>query len=118
MSTFLLIIGSILLISTFGIHSTIMNNNKFDKPIYTTNPILSAIPWISGFILPVIAWVNITDFHWFASFFINLALVWILGPWITKEFLIRFASGRGLGKDLITTFSSGLIALIIGLIIK
>lgn len=118
MSTILLVIGAILLISTFGIHSIITNSNEYDKPMYTTNPLLSAIPWISGFILPVIAWTNITEFHWLALFFINLAVVWILGPWLTKGFLVRFASGKGLGKDMLTAFVAGVIALIVGFLLK
>ena len=118
MSTVLLVIGAVLLISTFGIHSTIINSSQLDKPIYTTNSLMSAIPWISGFILPVVAWANIMEFHWIALFFINLAVVWILGPWLTKGFLVRFASGKGLGKDMLTAFVAGIVALVIGLVIR
>ncbi len=118
MATVLLVIGAVLLISAFGIHSTISNGSEIDKPMYTSNPLMSAIPWISGFIFPVIAWANITEFHWIALFFINLAVVWILGPWLTKGFLVRFASGKGLGKDMLTAFVAGIIALVIGLAIQ
>lgn len=118
MATVLLVIAAVLLISTFGIHSFISNGSEFDKPMYTSNPFMTAIPWISGFILPVIAWANITEFHWIALFFINLAIVWILGPWLTKGFLVRFASGKGLGKDMLTAFVAGIIALVIGLVLK
>lgn len=118
MATALLIIGAVLLISTFGIHAIISNESEFDKPMYTSNPLMSELPWISGFILPVIAWANITEFHWIALFFINLAVVWISGPWLTKGFLVRFASGKGLGKDMLTAFIAGIIALVIGLAIQ
>lgn len=118
MGTLLLIIGAVLLISTFGIHSIISNRNEYDKPLYTKNPLMSSIPWISGFILPVIAWVNIIEFHWIVLFFINLILVLILGPWLTKGFLVRLSGGEGLGKDMKTAFIGGIIALVIGLTIK
>lgn len=117
MTTVLLVIGAVLLISTFGIHATISNGSEIDKPMYTSNPLISVIPWISGFVLPVIAWANITELHWIALFFINFVVVWILGPWLTKGFLVRFASGKGLGKDMLTAFIAGIITLVIGLII-
>lgn len=79
---------------------------------------MSAIPWISGFILPVIVWTQITDYNWFALFIVNFAVVWLIGPWLTKGFLVRFASGEGLGKDMFTAFVAGIVVLIIGLFIK
>jgi len=117
MATVLLVIGAVLLISTFGIHSSILES-EIDNPAYTSNPLLSAIPWISGFVLPVIVWAKITEFHWLALFFINLGVVRILGPLLTKGFLIRFASGKGLGIDMVTAFVSGIITIVIGLVIQ
>tara|TARA_B110001469_G_C9587113_1_gene291284 strand:+ start:522 stop:878 length:357 start_codon:yes stop_codon:yes gene_type:complete len=114
----ILIVSAVLFISTFGIHSFISNGHEFDKPVYTSNPLMSSIPWISGFIIPVVIWTQITDFHWIALFFINLAVVWILGPMLTKGFLVRFASGKGLGKDMLTAFVAGIVSLIIGLLVK
>jgi hypothetical protein len=118
MGTVILIISAVLFISTFGIHSFISNGNEFDKPMYTSNPLMSSIPWISGFIIPVVIWSQITELHWIALFFINLAVVWILGPMLTKGFLVRFASGKGLGKDMFTAFIAGIVTLIIGLLVK
>ena len=118
MSTVLLIIGAVLLISAFGIHIYIINLNDFVEPFYTTHPLMSKIPWISGFVLPVIAWAKITEFHWIALFFINLAVVWIFGPWLTKGFLVRFASGKGLGQDMVVAFVVGMIFLVIGIALK
>jgi hypothetical protein len=118
MGTVILIISAVLFISTFGIHSFISNGSEFDKPMYTSNPLMSSIPWISGFIIPVVIWTQITEFHWIALFFINLAVVWILGPMLTKGFLVRFASGKGLGKDMFTAFIAGIVTLIIGLLVK
>lgn len=117
MGTAILILSAVLFISTFGIHSVIMNGPEYNKPMYANNPLISILPWISGFILPVIIWSKIFDFHWIALFFINFALVWLIGPWLTKGFLVRFASGKGFGKDMLTAFISGIITLILGLLI-
>jgi len=119
MSTILLIIGAVLLISTFGIYSR-MKNESIEGiiPMYSLKPLMTAIAWISGFVLPVVAWANIIEFHWLVLFFINIPVVWFLGPWLTKGFLVRFASGKGLDKDFSTALAAGVIALAIGLILK
>ena len=90
---------------------------SFDKPMYTQNPIMSTIPWISGFILPVIPFSIVFELHWLAIFFINLGVVYILGPVLTKGFLVRFASGKGFGYDMLYSFVGGIITLVIGLIV-
>jgi hypothetical protein len=118
MATFFLIISAILFIATFGIHMVINSGDQFDKPMYTRVPIMAAIPWVSGFILPVIPFVLLFKYHWLAIFFINLVLVYILGPMLTKGLLVRFASGKGFGYDMIYSFVGGIIALIIGLIAR
>jgi len=116
MAPFFLIVSAILFIATFGIHMIINSGEQFNKPIYTRNPITSAIPWISGFVLPVIPFTLVFEFHWLAIFFINIAAVYILGPILTKGLLVRFASGKGLGRDMMYSFIGGLCSLIIGLI--
>lgn len=118
MATFFLIISAILFIATFGIHIMINSDDQWDKPMYTRDPIMSAIPWISGFILPVIPFTLVFEFHWLAMFFINLAVVYILGPILTRGLLVRFASGKGLGPDMVYSFIGGIISLIIGLIAR
>lgn len=118
MATFFLIVSAILFIATFGIHMTINSGDQLDKPMYTRDPIMSAIPWISGFILPVIPFTIVFEYHWLAIFFINLAVVYILGPMLTKGLLVRFASGKGLGHDMLYSFIGGTITLIIGLITR
>lgn len=117
MSTVLLVISAILLISTFGIHMVI-KSDIIGQPMYLSNPFLSAIPWISAFVLAVIAWANVIEWHWLLLFIINLVVVFALGPAITKGFLVRFASGKGLGRDMFTSFVLGVILLIVGLVIK
>ena len=64
--------------------------------------------WISGFILSVIPECLIFNITWYWMFLINIVGVYILGPIITKFFLVRMASGKGLGMD-------AFIALIIGI---
>lgn len=118
MATFFLIISAILFIATFGIHIMINSGDQFDKPMYTKDPVMSAIPWVSGFILPVIPFTIVFEYHWLAIFFINLAVVYILGPMLTKGILVRFASGKGLGHDMLYSFIGGIVTLIIGLIAR
>ncbi|RYU93181.1 hypothetical protein [Emticicia agri] len=118
MATFFLIVSIILFIATFGIHMAINSGDQFDRPMYTRDPIMSAIPWVSGFILPVIPFTIIFEYHWVAVFFINLAVVYILGPILTKVLLVRFASGKGLGHDMLYSFLGGIVALIIGLLAR
>lgn len=117
MGTFLLILSSILFIATFGIHSMIKTSSSLEQPMYVNNSLLAAVPWISGFILPVVCWSLIFDLHWIALFFINLVVVYIFGPILTKGLLVRFASGKGLGRDMLYSFIGGIIALIIGIAI-
>ena len=96
----------------------IEEENFFDKPNYATNRVLSAIPWISGFVLPVIPFCLVFHQNWFATFVINIAVVYIFGPILTKGILVRFASGKGIGRDMINSFIFGLIFLTIGLFVR
>ncbi len=116
MATFFLIFSAILFIATFGIHMIINTRSQFDKPMYTRDPFVSAIPWISGLILPVIPFTIVFEYHWLAIFFINLAVVFVFGPILTKGIIVRFASGKGFGFDMMYSFFGGIISLIIGLI--
>ena len=86
--------------------------------MYVNNQLLTAIPWISGFILSFIALYILLDKNWIIVFIGNGLIVYILGPLLTRQFLIRFASGDGLGKDMIIAFIGGLVAFIIGIIVK
>ena len=118
MATTLLILAGVLFIVTLGIHATIMNGSILHRPMYTDDPILSKIPWISAFVLSVIAWANIFPIHWIILFFLNIGLVWLLSSWLTEGFLVRFASGKGLGLDMTISFIGGLVALILGILLK
>lgn len=114
---FFSILSSVLFISSCGIHLRIMSENEIDRPPYTRNKPIVGLLWMSGFVFPVIPWIKITELHWLALFFINMALVFFIGPNITEGYLKRLASGKGLGQDMITAFVAGLVTLLIGLIL-
>jgi hypothetical protein len=116
MATFFLIISAILFITTFGIHMIIYNGDPLDKPMYTRDPFMSVIPYISGFVLPVIPLTLVFEFHWLVMFFINFGIVFFLWPVLTKGFLARMASGRGFGIDMMYSFIGAIITLIIGIV--
>lgn len=84
--------------------------------MYTRDPNLSVIPWVSGIILLVIFFTVVFKYHWPAILFINLAIFYILGPVLTKGLLVKFASGKGLEHDIVYSFIGGFITLIKGLI--
>jgi hypothetical protein len=117
MANILLIIASILFIVTFGIHATIMSGDPLRRPAYTGHPIFRHIPAIIAFVLPVIAWSKIIDIHWIWLFILNFLFGFIVSRWLTNGFLTRFASGKGLGKDILVAFVAGAIAFTIGLAI-
>jgi len=117
MATVLLILASLLFIVTFGIHATIMAGDPLERPAYTSHPIFGNIPAITAFILPVIAWSMVLDLHWVWIFILNLFFGFLFSRWLTKGFIVRFASGKGLGNDMLVAFIAGLIAFTIGTII-
>lgn len=98
---------------------TLLND---DDPLsyagYLSSPLLSSIPWISGFILAVIPECLIFNVTWYWMFVINIAGSYILGPIITKFYLVRMASDKGLGVDAFTALIIGIITLILGLIFR
>jgi hypothetical protein len=116
--SFISVIAYLLFISTFGIHILILNSDKWEQPPYTDHPILSLIPWISGYVFSVVPIVMTFHLNWIAVFFINILVTKYLGAYITHGYLKRFASGKGLAKDLISSFFSAFIILIILTILK
>lgn len=118
MSTFFLIISAILFIGTFGMHATISNAHPFDRPRYTDHSIFSSIPWISGFILPIIPLALVLDINWIMIFIVNMAFVYFFGPTLTTAILVRFASGKGIGHDMIFSLIGGFVTLILGLLFR
>lgn len=112
----LLVIGSVLLIISFGIHGSIMAGDKSGQPMYVGNPLLSTIPLICGFVLPVIAWCNVLDFHWLLLTAANAIIVITVGPFLTRQYLYRFTTGKGFGKDMLIVFAIGITLYTIGMI--
>ena len=117
MKIFLLLISVISFISAYGSHM-FAKNAPLGWCGYMVNPILSAIPWISGFVLAVIPEVILfEDVFWLWIFLGNAVLVFILGPTITKFVLKRIASGKGAGVDILVTLIIGFTTLGISFIL-
>lgn len=112
LSTIILCVSAICFIAVFGIHIYIINSNDYYG--YISSPLLKSIPWISGHVLAVIPECLAFDIYWIWMFFINLAVLYILGPAFTRFFLRRFASGKGLGIDMFVGLIVGVVTLIIG----
>lgn len=115
MQVFLLIISAICFISAYGVHMYAKND-----PLmwcgYMDVPLMSAIPWISGFIFAVIPEaILFEDVFWLWIFLGNAVLVFIFGPIITNLFLVRLASGKGAGIDIIIALIIGFVTLGISL---
>ena len=85
---------------------TLKNGDPLSYAGYLSSPLLSSIPWISGFILAVIPECLIFNVTWYWMFI------------ITKFFLVRMASGKGLGMDAFIALIIGIITLILGLIFR
>jgi hypothetical protein len=112
MTTVLLIISALLFIATFGIYMNIRNTNH--EHIGGLN--MSLLPWISGFILPIIPFTLVFEVHWLAVFVLNIVVVYVIGPAIARAYLVRFSSGF-LKKDVFYSFVGGLVVFIIGLML-
>ncbi|MBO5902035.1 MAG: hypothetical protein J6Q36_06445 [Alistipes sp.] len=117
MSTFCLIISVMCFISAFGVH--IQCSNRVDGWCpYMAIPWMSAIPWISGFVLAVIPESFLFDIRWWWLFLINIPVVYIIGPLFTSIVMRRITSGKGAGFDVIISMMIALVALIIGILLK
>ena len=117
MSSFLLIISIICFTSGFGIHA--LASRSIDGWCgYMSHPLLTVIPWISGFVLAVIPEIILFDMEWYWVFLINIAIQIVLGQFITLIFLRRFSTGKGAGYDILLSLIIAIITLIIGILIR
>lgn len=114
MSSTLLVISTICFISAWWIHM-IASQDISTRCGYMRVPLMSAIPWISGFILAVIPETALFDIKWYWMFLINIPIVCIGGFPFAVLFLKWFASGVGAGLDVIISLVIGIITLTIGL---
>lgn len=117
-STICFVISIICFISVFGCHAALKNGDSIDYPGYMYSPLLSSIPYISGFVLVVIPECLIFDIEWYWMFLINIFITIILGPIITKFYLVRMASGKGLGQDAFTSLLIAIVSLILGIVFQ
>lgn len=117
MSKLLLVLGGILLISTFGLHTIIISGDKNKRPRYTRRPLLMLMPWLCGLILPVVAWGQLTPLHWGWLVILNFVVVFFFAPTITRFVLKVHFKTRRISKKMITIVSLGLFCLILGTIL-
>lgn len=108
-----LVISIISFITVWGCHMMLKNEDPSVE--YLSSPLLSSVPWVSGFVLAVIPECLIFNIAWYWMFLINVAGTVILGPVITRFFLARMGSGEGLGVDAVIALAIGAAALIAGL---
>ena len=120
-SIIFLAISAICFIATFGCHAILKGTllrTFYPGPPYLSNQLLSSIPWISGFILAVIPECLIFPIAWYWMFLINVAAVFVLGKTVTRLYLSRWRTGKGLGRDVFVSFRTAIVTLIIGLILR
>ena len=125
--TICLTISAICFISSYGCHmilykmyeSYIDNGSDLwlDLPGYLENPFLCNIPIISGLILAVIPECFLFNLSWYWVTILNIVVIFILGPLITKLYLFLMASKKGLGYDVLNSLLIGIISFILGIII-
>jgi hypothetical protein len=117
MKIFLLVVSVICFISAYGTHM-FAKNNPMSWCGYMDVPFMAAIPWISGFLLAVIPEVILfNSINWVWILLGNAVIVFILGPVISRFFLVRFASGKGAGYDIMIALIIGGVTLGIALLI-
>ena len=118
MNAILMVVSAISFISAFGIHMFAKNEARYDFSSwcgYMDVPWMSAIPWVSGFVLAVIPEALLFKLFWVWMFLINLVVVFVLGPLLARMFLKRFATGKSAGYDIIVAMVLGTVALVIGI---
>lgn len=113
----ILVLSYLLFIITYGIHAQV-KSGRLERVMYLTNPYLSAIPVISGFLLSYVCILLLFEQQWFIVLIGNSVFVVISSVFISKQYLVRFASGDGVGKDMIVTFCLAIVLLLIVLIVK
>ena len=114
MSEVLLIISGLIYSICFGIFMI----SWAQKDLYYTNSVFSYIPFISGIILPVVSYSIVLEWNWVIIFLIHIGFLFFLAKRLTDEYLVRFASGKGLGYDYILSFIIATFFMSFGLFTK
>lgn len=120
MDIVLLVVSAVCFISAWGIHVLAKIGAKENCLLYCgymSVPWMTAIPWLSGFVLAVIPEVYIFNLAWYWVFLINIPITLLLGNFVAAFILKRFASGRGAGFDILISMTIGIVTLVIGVII-
>ncbi|MGV0995174.1 hypothetical protein [Empedobacter falsenii] len=114
MSEVLLILSGLIYSICFGIFMI----SWAKKDLYYISSVFSYIPFISGVILPVISYSIVLEWNWVIIFLIHIGFLFFLAKRLTDEYLVRFASGKGLGNDYILSFVLATIFMTVGILIK
>ena len=114
MAKFILLLAALLLIVAFGLHTTILSGPHDERPSYTMSPSLMMLPWLSGFILPIFAWIKLTNIPWGWLLILNFVFVFFISPSLTRSFIRIFSSRRRLSRDMLHAFILGVAFLIVG----
>ncbi len=114
MSVAFLILSAILFWATFGIHSNLIITERYNQKLVLSKVLLKIFSICSSFILPVISLKFVLNIHWVFVFIICLAIVWLIGPIITKVFINGSGMRNRLDYLMLYTFIVGLIFLFIG----
>lgn len=119
MSSFFLILSALCFMATWGIHGrAVYSGNPGEWCGYMDVPLLSAIPWICGYLIAVIPEVLVFDISWGWLLLINILATWLIGPIIANIFLSIFKTGKGAGADIIFAIAIAIVTLIVGLLLK
>ncbi|MGL5260945.1 MAG: hypothetical protein ACRC9P_01005 [Bacteroides sp.] len=118
MAKVLLVLAALFLITTFGLHTLIISGNRSKRPRYTERPVYMILAWICGLILPVVAWNQLLHIGWGWLLLLNLIVVFFWAPYLGRLVLFLSKNKPKLGKQILTTFSVGMICLLIGTILR
>ena len=114
MVNFFLITSAVLFIATYGIHNVIISWNSDDRPNMYLNPMLSIIPYLSGFFFSIIPLKIVFHYKLFVLFIANLIVIFSLSPIFANILLSNFANQRrGSGEVMAYSFFAGILLLIL-----
>jgi len=87
-----------------------------NNDLYFIDSVISRIPIICSIIVPFVIITYVTGLHVFQIFIINAIVFFMYARKITRKFLEKFSSGKGLGYDYMLIFIIATMILIVGVI--
>ena len=114
MSEILLLFSALIFFICSGIFIIAMFNDE----LYFTKSIFAYIPLVCGIILPVVSYSIVLEWNWVIILLIHIGFLFFLAKRLTDEYLVRFASGKGLGYDYILSFIIATFFMSFGLFTK